>query len=54
LDVFLQTLTKKTSKDLINEEGKTKLRHEIHEQVTHYFKEPKLMDVMFTEFVIQL
>jgi flagellar protein FliL len=53
-DVILQTLTKKTSQDLINEEGKNKLRAEIHEGVGHYFKEPKLTDVMFTEFVIQL
>jgi flagellar FliL protein len=53
-DIILQTLTKKTSADLINEEGKNKLRAEIREQVGHYFKEPKLSDVMFTEFVIQL
>ncbi len=53
-DVILQTLTRKTSQDLINEEGKNKLRTEIQEGVAHYFKEPKLTDVMFTEFVIQL
>jgi flagellar protein FliL len=53
-DVILQTLTKKTSQDLINDEGKNHLRQEIQEQVQHFFKEPKLMDVMFTEFVIQL
>jgi len=53
-DVILQTLTKKTSQDLINEEGKNKLRTEIQEGVAHYFKDPKLTDVMFTEFVIQL
>jgi flagellar FliL protein len=53
-DVILQTLTRKTSQDLINEAGKNKLRSEIQEGVTHYFKEPKLTDVMFTEFVIQL
>jgi flagellar protein FliL len=53
-DVILQTLTRKTSQDLINEAGKNKLRAEIQEGVTHYFKEPKLTDVMFTEFVIQL
>ena len=53
-DVILQTLTRKTSQDLINEEGKNKLRHEIQEEVQGFFKEPKLMDVMFTEFVIQL
>jgi flagellar FliL protein len=53
-DVILQTLTRKTSQDLTTEEGKNKLRSEIQEQVGHYFKEPKLTDVMFTEFVIQL
>jgi flagellar FliL protein len=53
-DVILQTLTRKTSQDLINEEGKNKLRSEIQEEIGHYFKEPKLTDVMFTEFVIQL
>ena len=53
-DVILQSLTVKTSKDLINEEGKNKLRHEIQEKAAIYFREPKLVDVMFTEFVIQL
>ena len=53
-DVILQTLTRKTSQDLINDEGKNHLRQEIQEQVEAFFKEPKLMDVMFTEFVIQL
>ena len=53
-DVILQSLTAKTSKELINEEGKNKLRHEIQEKVGVYFHEPKLVDVMFTEFVIQL
>ena len=53
-DVILQSLTVKTSQDLISEEGKNKLRHEIQEKVTVYFRDPKLVDVMFTEFVIQL
>ena len=53
-DVILQSLTNKTSQDLINEDGKNKLRHEIQEKVAVYFREPKLVDVMFTEFVIQL
>lgn len=53
-DVILQSLTVKTSQDLINEEGKNKLRHEIQEKVALYFRDPKLVDVMFTEFVIQL
>ena len=53
-DVILQSLTAKTSAELINEEGKNKLRHEIQEKVALYFRAPKLVDVMFTEFVIQL
>ena len=53
-DVILQTLTGKTAADLINEEGKNRLRQDIQAKVTPYFKEPKLVDVMFTEFVIQL
>ena len=53
-DSILQTLTRKTSKDLIDDEGKNKLRHEIQERVGPFFKKPKLNDVMFTEFVIQL
>ena len=53
-DVILQTLTRKTSHDLINDDGKKKLRKEIQDEVGPFFKEPKLNDVMFTEFVIQL
>jgi flagellar FliL protein len=53
-DVILQTLSRKTSHDLINEEGKNKLRAEIQDGIKLYFKDPKLTDVMFTEFVIQL
>jgi flagellar FliL protein len=53
-DVILQTLTRKTSKDLNNDEGKNKLRHEIQDEIGPFFKAPKLNDVMFTEFVIQL
>lgn len=53
-DVILQSLTAKTSQDLINEAGKNKLRHEIQEKIAVYFRQAKLVDVMFTEFVIQL
>jgi len=53
-DVILQSLTAKTSKDLISEDGKNKLREEIREKINLYFREPKLVEVMFTEFVIQL
>jgi flagellar FliL protein len=53
-DVILQTLTRKTSQDLISDDGKKKLRKEIQDEVGPFFKQPKLNDVMFTEFVIQL
>lgn len=53
-DVILQSLTSKTSKELINDEGKNKLRHEIQDKIAIYFRGPKLVDIMFTEFVIQL
>ena len=53
-DVILQSLTAKTSEELIKEEGKNKLRHELQDKVALYFREPKVVDVMFTEFVIQL
>lgn len=53
-DVILQSLTARTSHDLIGQEGKNKLREEIQQKVAVYFQEPKLVDVMFTEFVIQL
>ena len=53
-DVILQSLTAKHSQELINTEGKNNLRHEIQEKVAMYFRAPKLVDVMFTEFVIQL
>jgi flagellar basal body-associated protein FliL len=38
----------------MNDDGKKKLRKEIQDQVGPFFKAPKLNDVMFTEFVIQL
>jgi flagellar protein FliL len=53
-DVILQSLTSKTSHDLIDQDGKNKLRQEIQQKIAVYFQEPKLVDVMFTEFVIQL
>ena len=53
-DVILESLATKRSQELINAEGKNKLRHEIQDKVAIYFRGPKLVDVMFTEFVIQL
>jgi flagellar FliL protein len=53
-DAILESLTVKRSQDLIHVEGKNKLRREIQEKIAVYFRAPKLVDVMFTEFVIQL
>jgi flagellar FliL protein len=53
-DVILGSLTAKRSQDLISPEGKNNLRHEIQDKIAIYFRAPKLVDVMFTEFVIQL
>jgi flagellar protein FliL len=53
-EIILSCLTNRTSHELINGDGKNRLRHEIQDKLTVYFREPKLLDVMFTEFVIQL
>lgn len=53
-DVILQMLTQKTSKDLIDDAGKNKLREDIRAKVSVFLKKPKVVDVMFTDFVIQL
>src|SRR4051812_44641591 len=45
-DIILQSLTNKTSQQLIHEDGKNKLRHEIQDKIAVYFREPKLVDVM--------
>lgn len=53
-DIILQTLSRKTSSDIIDEEGKNTLRAEILERLGPFYHDPKVVDVMFTEFVIQL
>ncbi len=53
-DVILQTLSRKRSGELIDEEGKNHLRSEILERLAPFYDEPRIVDVMFTEFVIQL
>lgn len=53
-DVILQTLSRKRSDELIDEEGKNHLRSEILERLAPFYEEPRIVDVMFTEFVIQL
>jgi flagellar FliL protein len=53
-DVILQTLTQKTSRDIADDAGKNKLRDDIRAKIGGFFKKPRLVDVMFTDFVIQL
>lgn len=53
-DVILQTLSRKRSSEIIDEEGKDHLRSEILERLEPYYPAPRVVDVMFTEFVIQL
>ena len=53
-DIILQMLSRQTSEEILGEEGKNHLRAEILESLEPYFHEPKVVDVMFTEFVIQL
>ena len=53
-DVILQTLSRKRSDEIIDEVGKQDLRAEILAKLAPIYHEPKVVDVMFTEFVIQL
>ncbi len=53
-DVILQTLSRKTASQIMDEEGKNSLRAEILERLGPLYHEPKVVDVMFTEFMIQL
>ena len=53
-DMILQTLSRKRSDQIIGEAGKRDLRAEILAKLDPIYHEPKVVDVMFTEFVIQL
>ena len=53
-DIVLRILMRKHSQELITEEGKNQLRREILAQLEPYFRRPKLVDVMLSDFVIQL
>ena len=53
-DVILQTLSRKRSDQIIDEAGKHDLRTEILAKLDPIYHEPKVVDVKFTEFVIQL
>jgi len=47
-------LTSKTSEELLTVEGKEKLRQEVKEACSRLFTDPQVVDVYFSEFIIQL
>jgi flagellar protein FliL len=50
---ILELLTTKTSDHLVTPEGKTELKKEIAERATHVLGEAEVVDVLFTDFVVQ-
>ena len=50
---IVDMLTEQTSEHLATAEGKTKLREEMKEKVSHALKEIEVVDVLFSDFVIQ-
>jgi flagellar FliL protein len=50
---ILELLTTKTSDHLVTPEGKTELKKEIAERASHVLHEAEVVDVLFTDFVVQ-
>lgn len=50
---IVDTLTEQTSEHLGTPEGKTRLREELKEKVSRSLKEIEVVDVLFSDFVIQ-
>jgi flagellar FliL protein len=50
---IVNTLTEQTSEHLATAEGKTRLRDELKEHVSASLKEIEVVDVLFSDFVIQ-
>lgn len=50
---ILELLTTQTSSDLVTPEGKTALREAIKQRVGHAWKHMEIVDVLFTDFVVQ-
>ena len=50
---ILELLTTKTSGELVTAEGKTMLREEIKERVSKALGEMEVIDVLFSDFVVQ-
>ena len=53
-DVILNILATKTSTEIITSPGKQKLKSEIKETLNSFLPEKPVMDVYFTDFVVQL
>ena len=50
---ILELLSLQTADHLVTPEGKAELKKEIAERATHAFEHVKVLDVLFTEFVVQ-
>jgi flagellar FliL protein len=50
---ILELLTTKTSEHLVTTEGKAELKKEIAEHATEVLEEAEVVDVLFTDFVVQ-
>jgi flagellar FliL protein len=53
-DVILNILATKTSNEIITSPGKQKLKAEIKESLNSFLPEKPVMDIYFTDFVVQL
>jgi len=52
-DTILGVLTKKNSKDILDSEGKEKLRMELKEKMNSFLTTFQIQNIYFSEFVIQ-
>ncbi|MFN8531955.1 MAG: flagellar basal body-associated FliL family protein [Dehalococcoidia bacterium] len=52
-DVFIMHISSKRSTDLMTLEGKEKLKSELRERLKAVVKEPEVVNIYFTEFVMQ-
>ena len=50
---ILELLTMQTADHVVTAEGKAELKKEIVERATHALEHAKVIDVLFTEFVVQ-
>lgn len=52
-DIFISTIAGKKSTELLTIEGKEKLKGELKEKLSASIKEPAIVNIYFTEFVMQ-